>query len=145
MFLSVCSPQILERQIEAGTDLVAHRPRHRDTAGRSDALQPRRDVDAVAENVVVLDDHVAEIDAGAQLDPPVRGYVGVASSHFALLDFRGAGDRAHYARELHQHPVAGELYDAAAQCSAILGSISSARCVFNAASMQASSISMRRL
>ncbi len=33
--------------------------------GSAIALETRRDVDAVAEDVVVLDDHVAEIDADA--------------------------------------------------------------------------------
>ena len=49
-----------------------------DAAGPGDAFEPRGDVDAVAEDVVVLDDDVAEIDADAEFDAPVLGDVVVA-------------------------------------------------------------------
>ena len=84
-----------------------------DAAGRGDALQPRGHVHAVAENVVALDDDVADIDADAELDAAAFGHVGVALAHLAL-DFSGTGDRIHHARELDQHAVAGQLDDAAA-------------------------------
>jgi hypothetical protein len=41
-------------------------------AGIGQGFDPRRDVDAVAIEVVALDDHIAEIDADAQLDAVVR-------------------------------------------------------------------------
>ena len=44
--------------VESGT-------RNADAAGFGDALQSRGDVDAVAENVVALDQYIAEIDADA--------------------------------------------------------------------------------
>src|ERR1700731_1498563 len=70
-------------------------------------------VAAIAEDVVVLDDHVAEIDADAKLYPPRRRDVRVASRHPAL-DLRGAQHRVGDAVELDQHAVAGGLDDAAA-------------------------------
>ena len=79
--------------------------------GCGDAFEARRDIHAVAEDVVALDDDVAEIDADAELDAPVLRHIGVALAH-AALDLGGAGDRVHHARELHQHAVAGELDDA---------------------------------
>ena len=86
--------------------------RHGDAARLGDALDPRRDIDPVAEDIVVVDDHIAKIDADAELDPPVLGNVAVPIAHLAL-DFGGALDRAHHAGEFDQHAVAGQFDDAA--------------------------------
>ena len=103
---------VLEGEVEPVADMIAHRCRDADAARLGDALQARRHIDAVAENVAVLDDDVAEIDADAELDAAVLRHVGVAAGH-AALDFGGAGDSVHHAREFHQHAVAGQLDDAA--------------------------------
>jgi hypothetical protein len=60
----------------------------------------------VAENVVGLDKHVADIDADAHLD---RGVV-----RQLLLHLHRAADRGDDAGELHQRPIAHELHDATA-------------------------------
>ena len=57
---------VLERVRQPVADLVAHRAGDADAAGLGQRLQPRRDIDAVAEDVVVLGDDVAEIDADAK-------------------------------------------------------------------------------
>ena len=62
---------ILEGEVEPVADMVADRRRNRDAAGLGDAFDARRDVDAVAIDVVVLDDDVAEIDADAELDAAI--------------------------------------------------------------------------
>ena len=62
---------ILEGEIEPVADIVADRAGHRDAARLGDALDARRDVDAIAIDVVVLEDDVAEIDADAELDAAV--------------------------------------------------------------------------
>ena len=80
--------------------------------GVGQALEPGGDVDAVAEDVVVLDDHVAEIDADPELDPAGRRHVGVALGHPAL-DLGGALDGLDDARELDQHAIAAGLDDPA--------------------------------
>ena len=65
--------EILEGDVvEPVADLVAHRAGDADAARLGKHLEARRDIDAIAENVVLLDDHVAEIDADAELDPPRR-------------------------------------------------------------------------
>ena len=63
--------EILEGEGQALADLVAHRGGDDDAARLGYALEPRRDIDAVAEDVVAFDDHVAKIDADAELDPAV--------------------------------------------------------------------------
>ena len=55
---------------ELGLDFAAHLTKSvfgdADAAGFGDAFEPRRDVDAVAEDIVPLDQNVAEMDP----DPP---------------------------------------------------------------------------
>src|SRR5262249_38742710 len=105
--------EILEHHVfQPMVDLVAHRGRDADAARFGKHFETRGDVDTVAEDIVVLDDHVAQIDAEAKLDPPCRRDVGVASRH-AALNFRGAHHRIDNAAELDQHAVAGGLDDAA--------------------------------
>ena len=105
--------EILEPDVEPVADLVAHRARHADAARFRQPFQPRRDVHAVAKNVAVLDDDVAEIDADAELDVAGRGDVGIAPRH-AALHLRRAQNGVGDALELDQHAVAGGLDDAPA-------------------------------
>ncbi len=70
-------------------DLIAHGTRDADAAGLGKHLKTRRDVDAVAEDVVLLDDDIAQIDADAELDPPRWRHIGIAPRHPAL-DLGGA-------------------------------------------------------
>ena len=112
MFLSALLAQVLEGDVEAVADLVAHGGGDADAAGGRQLLQAGRDVDAVAEDVAVLDDHVAEVDADPELDPARRRNVRVAPRH-SSLDFGGALHGVGDALEFHQHAVAGGLDDAA--------------------------------
>jgi hypothetical protein len=82
-------PQSLDRQpagfaffdtarlaIDPIAHLVAHNPADTDAPRFRQCLQPRRNIDAVAEDVVLFYDHVAEIDADAEPDPALFGYSG---------------------------------------------------------------------
>ena len=96
-----------------------------DAARLGQRLQPRGDVDAVAVDVVALDDDVAEIDADAEddaLGPPAAP--ALRRGH-RLLDRDGALDGVDDAGELDQHAVAHQLDDAAA----MLGTIGSSDCL----------------
>ena len=56
-------------EIELVPDLVVDGLRDADRAGLGERLEPGGDVDAIAKDVVAVDDHVAEIDADPQLEP----------------------------------------------------------------------------
>ncbi len=101
MFLTLCSPLILERVGQLVADMVAHGPGNADAAGLGERFQARRDIDAVAKDVAVLDDDVAEIDADAKPDAPLVGRLGLAVDHPAL-HLGGATHRVDDAREFHQ-------------------------------------------
>jgi hypothetical protein len=92
--------------------MVADRARDADPARRCHCLQPRRDVDALAVNVIAIGDHVAEIDADAKSEAPLLGEVQIAVGHPAL-NFAGAAHRIDDAGEFRQHAVAGGLDDPA--------------------------------
>ncbi len=72
-------------------------------------LQPRRDIDPVAEDVLAIDDDVAEIDADPELDR-LLGPRLVEGRHGALDGDRTI-DRVHGAGKFNQRAVAHSLDD----------------------------------
>ncbi len=88
--------------------MVAHRARDADAARSRQPLQPHRDVDAVAINVVAVDDHVAEIDFDAKAQALLLGEIQIAGGHRAL-DFGRTAHRVDDAGEFRQNAVAGRL------------------------------------
>jgi hypothetical protein len=70
---------ILEREARMTLQLVADAARDVYPARFRKALQTRRDIDAVAVNVSILDDDVAGIDADTQLDPTIGRDAGIVS------------------------------------------------------------------
>ena len=63
--------QIVEIEIDLSRDPVVDDFRHIDAAGLGERLEPRCDVYTVAEDVVILDDDVVEVDPDAERKPPV--------------------------------------------------------------------------
>jgi hypothetical protein len=53
-------------------------------------LEPRRDIDTVAENVPVVDNHVADVDADAKADALALFEVGVTVFYTVLHHHGGA-------------------------------------------------------
>src|SRR4029453_9015918 len=104
--------QILEGQIQLVAHLIVHDLAYADPAGFGEAFEPCRNVDAIAVNIVAVDDDVAEVDAEAELDAMVRRHVRVASLH-RVLDLDRALDGSDHAREFDQEAIASCLDDAA--------------------------------
>ena len=102
---------------EDGRHLAPHLPpsilRNRDATRFSDSLDPRRDVDAVAKNILAVDDNVADIDPDPEPDRIDFGAAGIVLPKLSL-NFDGASDGVHGAREFHQRAIAHELDDTAA-------------------------------
>ena len=88
------------------------RPRDQDAARLGKLLQAGGDVDAVAVDVLAVDDHVAEVDADAERKPVLGRQGGVALAQ-GLLDVDSAGQRLDDAREVGQHAVTRRADDAA--------------------------------
>src|SRR5215472_14128839 len=78
-------------------------------AGLGESLQSCGHVHSIAEDVVLLRDHIAKVDADPELDPLVLRDEVVALGH-APLHFHSAANGIHNARKLRQEAVAGILY-----------------------------------
>jgi hypothetical protein len=63
--LDLLLAEIFVGHVQAIADLIADRRGDADASGLGDRFEARRYVDAVAENVALVHDHVAEIDADA--------------------------------------------------------------------------------
>jgi len=113
MFLTPCSPPVEEADRQFFADLLAHRGANTNLARFGECLKTRRDIDTVAKDIAVLDDHVTDIDADAVANALRFGQVGVAVLH-PLLHDDGAAHRVDDRGEFDQDAVAGSLEDAAA-------------------------------
>ena len=105
--------RVLEGVIDPVAHLVPDDAADANPAGIGQGFQPRRDVDAVAEDVLALRNYIAEVDAHSELDPLLDWSSRIALDHPALhLD--PAAHSIDDARELGQKAVAGVLHDPAA-------------------------------
>ena len=66
---------VLKSESEPISHVIADGSGNSDAAWPSNAFQPRRHIDAVAEYVVTFDDHVAQIDADTELDAAVLRHI----------------------------------------------------------------------
>ena len=71
----------------------------------------RSEVDTVAEDVVVVENDVAEIDADAEMDASLGSHAGVARGHLALHLDRTT-NRVDHARKLAEQTIARRVDDA---------------------------------
>jgi len=80
-------------------------PADADTARLGERLHAGRDIDAVAEDVVAIDDYVTEIDPDPEPDPALLGHLRLAVNHPAL-DLDRTAHGINNARKLRQEAVA---------------------------------------
>src|SRR5262249_45815026 len=79
-------------EIELVPALVVHRLRDADGAGLGERLEPRGDVDAITENIVAIDDHIAKIDPDPQLQAALW-WEGIVNGARRPLHLDGATQR----------------------------------------------------
>jgi hypothetical protein len=103
-----------EGQIDHPAYGVAHGAGHADAARGREALEPSRDIDAVAEQVAVALDHVADRQAHAELEPTGGRDRGVQRRDVGLHG-DGGPKRLDGRIELAHDRVAGRVEDAAAR------------------------------
>ena len=103
---------IITDKIDLAPDLPVGVIGQADPARFCNAFKTGSNVDAVAKDIVVIDDDVADVDADAEFDPLILRHRSVLLGH-AALDFNGAAYCIDGAGKLDQHAVAGRLDDAA--------------------------------
>ena len=101
---------VAEGNVDPAADAFVDDRGDADSAGLGKRLQPRGHVDAVAVDVVALDDDVAEVDADAERDSRPR----ILRGRRIALDEKRAVDRIDDAGEFDQRAVADQFDDAAA-------------------------------
>ena len=97
--LDLLLAHVLERKGELVAHLIPHHSADADPARFGQGFETRRDIDTVAEDVVLVDDDVAEIDADAEIDAPLGWHAGVTPGHLSLHLDR-ATNRIDHARKL---------------------------------------------
>jgi hypothetical protein len=96
---------VFERKVGLAFELVADAPSDADSARFGEAFQARRDVDAVAVDVRVFNNHIAGIHPDAELDPAIGWDAGIVLGQFAL-DIETATHRVDGAVEFQEKTVA---------------------------------------
>jgi hypothetical protein len=92
------------------------RRRDADTARFCDALKPRRNIYAVAKDVMRLDNYVADIDPHTESNAPIFHIV-YRKVVDAGLELHSRSNRFDRARKLRQEPIASVFDNAAAVVS----------------------------
>jgi hypothetical protein len=110
--LDLLLAHVLEGEVEPVSYLITDDPADADPARLGQGLQSRRDIHPIAEDVVLLDNHVAEIDADAEPDASLLRHLRLAVEH-PTLDLHSAAHGVHHTGEFREEPVAGVLYDPA--------------------------------
>ncbi len=105
--------EVAKAEVHLVGDIVLDAGRHGDAAGLGNLLQARGNVHAVAEDVVAVDHHVADMHAHAEVHARAVRLGGVSLRHLAL-HADGGGHGVHDRGELGQKPVARRLDDAPA-------------------------------
>ena len=82
--LEVLLAEIDEGRIDPSAHVIVGGAGDHNAAGIANAFKPRRDIDAVAQNVVALDQDVAEVHADAIEDALVLSSIGIALGHHFL-------------------------------------------------------------
>jgi hypothetical protein len=103
---------VLEGDIELAPNLPVRIFGNTNATGLRNSLQTRCHIHAIAENVISIDDDIADIYAYPELDALLIWHLGIALGHPAL-DIKSAAQCVHYAAKLSQHPVPGVLDDPA--------------------------------
>src|SRR5665213_3732366 len=101
---------VVESEVDLAANLTLRVVGNADRAGLRDPLEASRDIDAVAENVVVIDDDVADMNADPEVDPRWLRHAAILFCH-AMLNFDRAADRIDRAGEFDQYAVTGGLDD----------------------------------
>ena len=110
--LDLLLTEVVECDFELVPDLVPHYPAEANSPWCGQTLQTGREVDAVAEDISVLDNDVALVNADPKLDPLLYGRADVSLEH-ATLHLDRAASGIDDAGKFDQQAVAHRLYNAA--------------------------------
>src|SRR5271155_2505051 len=82
--LQFLQSQIIEDNVDFAANLPVRIVGDANATGLCNAFKARCDVDAVAEDIIVIDDYVADMNPDSEFDPQVIGYAGILCGHPTL-------------------------------------------------------------
>src|SRR5438477_152434 len=94
-----------ECEVNFPGSVFVHPRRHANPTRFGQPFQTGGDIDAVAEDIAVLDDDISDIDADSELDPLRESDAGIPDGH-PLLHLYGAAQRVYDAAKLDEETVA---------------------------------------
>ena len=106
---------IIKREVEPPSGVFLNTGRNANTSGFRQTFKASGDVNAVTENVAVLDRDIADVDPNPEFDAVVR-CAGITLGHGAL-PFSGTAQPVDDTAKLYQQPITGSLYDPSAMFS----------------------------
>ena len=77
-------------------------------SGFRDSFEARCDIDAVAKDIIVVDDYIADVNADSKFNPEFRRHAGVPFGHLPL-DFHRTARGADSTSKLGQKTIASSL------------------------------------
>src|SRR5262245_65799927 len=104
--------QLVELKTELVLNLIMYDTRDHDAARIGECFQPGCHINAIAINVVTINDDIADIDADTKLDAFLTRDIDVTLNH-APLDVDGTSHCVHDTSKLDQHAIASGLHNAA--------------------------------
>ena len=105
MFLSLRSPGIFEWKAVLASELPLDGIGDVDSTGLRKRLKPGRNIHTLAEQIVALHHHVAEVYSDPKDDTPLGGNV-LLVGRYRFLQCNRAGYRVDHGAEFHNGPVA---------------------------------------
>ena len=115
----------LEREVETPSHVLLNTGRHTDSTGIGQTLQPSRNVHSVPENVVILDNDIALVNADTKLDAIIARCSGTSITDMCCHWV--AQRNASTTLENSTSKPSPVVLTMRPRCSVIFGSISSAR------------------
>jgi hypothetical protein len=103
--------QIVKCEIEPTRSVLLNAGRNADPTGFGQAFEPSRDIHAITEDVAVLNNDIADVDAHAKLDAFLSGDPGITLGH-GVLNLSRTAQGIDDAGEFDQQAVPGSFDNA---------------------------------
>jgi hypothetical protein len=102
--LQALGTHVIEGDTDLAADLTLRVVGDANAARLRDSLKAHRDIHCITQDVVFVDDYIADVNADAELDPLILRHIDILFGH-AALNFVGTSDGVDHAGELNQGAV----------------------------------------
>jgi hypothetical protein len=100
---------VLKSNVELTLNVLLHAARHADAARFGKTFQTRCDIDAIAEDIIAIENNIANIDADTKLNSLLILRSGIPFCH-SLLNFDGTAQRIYNTAKFCQQTVTSAFH-----------------------------------